>query len=102
LQQDAGGIAWSRDDRTLALADSYTPHPMPAGFVMDAIIVAVDVGSGAVRTLTPHDRRFMDEHPSWAPDGTIYFQSNREGAAEIFRMNADGSNQRRVTSKQSP
>ena len=99
LQQDAGGIAWSRDDRTLALVDSYTPHPMPAGFVMDAVVVTVDVASGAMHTLTPHNHRFIEEHPSWGPDGSIYFQSQRDGPADIFRMNADGSNQRRVTSK---
>jgi Tol biopolymer transport system component len=99
VQQDAGGIAWSRDDRTLALADGYTPHPPPIGFVPHAVITAVDVASGAVRRLTPHDRRYVDEHPSWSPDGSIYFQSNRDGLAEIYRMNADGSNQRRVTPK---
>lgn len=100
LQQDAGGITWSRDDKTLALSDSYTPHPVPDGFVPDAVVITIDVASGTMRTLTPHTRRFVEEHPSWAPDGTIYFQSERDGPADIFRMNADGSNQRRVTSKQ--
>lgn len=97
VQQDAGGIAWSKDHRTLALADSYTPHPVPEGFVGDANILTVDVGSGVVRRLTTHDRRYLDEHPSWGPDGSIYFQSDRDGQVEIYRMNADGSNQRRIT-----
>ena len=97
LQGDAGGIAWSADDRMLALADSYVPHPTPAGFIRDAVIVTVDVSSGTVRPLSTHDRRFVDEHPSCGPDGTIYFQTDRDGQMEVYRMNADGTNQRRIT-----
>jgi TolB protein len=36
--------------------------------------------------------------PAWSPDGTkLAFVSNRDGNSEIYVMNADGSNQRRVT-----
>ena len=36
--------------------------------------------------------------PVWSPDGTrIAFQSNRDGNAEIYVMNRDGSGIRRVT-----
>ena len=37
-------------------------------------------------------------HPAWSPDGTrIAFDSNREGTFEIYVMNANGTNPRRLT-----
>ncbi|HLL73116.1 MAG TPA: tetratricopeptide repeat protein [Pyrinomonadaceae bacterium] len=39
-----------------------------------------------------------DWHPDYSPDGArIAFASNRDGATEIYVMNADGSNVRRLT-----
>jgi hypothetical protein len=39
-----------------------------------------------------------NELPQWSPDGRyITFQSHRDGNAEIYVMNADGSNQRNLT-----
>lgn len=39
-----------------------------------------------------------DTAPVWSSDGKIiYFYSYRHGAAELYRMNADGSNQTRLT-----
>ena len=39
-----------------------------------------------------------DDVPSWSPDGTkITFTSNRDGAGDIYVMNADGSNVTRLT-----
>src|SRR5207245_2472388 len=36
--------------------------------------------------------------PVWSPDGSmIAFASERAGAADIYTMNADGSNQARIT-----
>lgn len=40
----------------------------------------------------------IDGHPAWSPDGTlIAFKSFRLGNAEIFVMNSDGSDIRRIT-----
>jgi TolB protein len=39
-----------------------------------------------------------NESPSWSPDSRhIVFMSTRTGGAEIFMMNADGSNQKRIS-----
>ena len=36
----------------------------------------------------------------WSPDGTkIAFTSGRDGSHEIYAMNADGSNQTRLTGR---
>jgi Tol biopolymer transport system component len=91
---------WSPDGRKIALHDDHPPKNralVPADYVPDANIVVVDAATGAIQQLTHHDRRYLDEVPSWSKDGRIYFQSNRDGQMEIYRMNADGSNPQRLT-----
>src|SRR5579859_1199719 len=70
-----------------------TSHP-------DVITTAWD-GSNPIN-LTPGTPDFftMDMHPSWSPDGTkIVFDSHRDSnvSTEIYVMNADGSDQTRLT-----
>ena len=55
-----------------------------------------------IRTVTDRtpltDSRGINNWPSYSPDGrTIVFGSSREGNFEIYRMNADGSDPRRLT-----
>lgn len=39
-----------------------------------------------------------NENPSWSPDGRhLVFMSTRTGSPEIFMMNADGTNQKRIS-----
>jgi TolB protein len=61
-------------------------------------IWVIDVASGTASNLTPGDDAWLDETPSWAPDGkTIVFQSTRSGRFEVWRMNADGSSPVQLT-----
>ena len=61
-------------------------------------IWVVDVASGATTNLTPGDDPWLDETPSWSPDGkTIVFQSTRSGRFEVWKMNADGSRPQQLT-----
>ena len=67
-------------------------------------------GTGQTRlTTSVHDPSFIhsgDIHPSWSPDGTkIAFASYRDATTtsynpEIYVMNADGSNQSRLTNNE--
>ncbi len=94
-------LSWSYDGKKIALQhDDHTPRSraqLPADYIPDANIVVIDVATGAVKQITHHDRRYLDETPDWSPDGHIYIQSDRDGRMEIYRMNADGSDQRRLT-----
>ena len=67
-------------------------------------IYVMDADGKNKRRLTDND--FFDTHPSWSPDGErIAFMSWRDGhfigdfglSSEIYVMDADGKNQRRLT-----
>ncbi|MCE2448361.1 MAG: PD40 domain-containing protein [Candidatus Latescibacteria bacterium] len=56
--------------------------------------------AGDIRRLT--DASSRDRFPSWSPDGRhIAFESNRDGNAEIYVMDANGGNLRNLTNASS-
>ena len=69
----------------------------------DSEIYVMDVDSKRLMRLT--DTKGHDNHPCWSPDGKkIAFKSGRDGqrgwmgiTGEIYVMDADGKNQRRIT-----
>ena len=82
------GSAWfpvfSPDGKTLAFHVGRDVHTMPAA-------------GGEPRRLTTDPANGM--YPSWSPDGRrIAFMSWRNGKTEIFTMNADGSDQKKLVS----
>src|SRR5436190_5128200 len=92
----AAAVPASAVDSPPRVAFSYgltTSHP-------DVVTTATD-GSD-LRILTPGEQPFYtaDMNPSWSPDGRrIAFDSHRDSnvSTEIYVMNADGTEQRRLT-----
>ena len=76
--------AWSPSGRKIAFArggEVYSVNPDGTGEAQLTSNAAVD-----------------DDQPTWSPDGSrIAFHSNRDGNYELYVMNADGSNQSRLT-----
>jgi Tol biopolymer transport system component len=87
--------AWSADGRQLAV-QSLVRAPGDSTREIGTIWV-VDVASGSARQLAPHAAPYLDELPSWFPDGRIAFQSDRTGRWEVWVMGADGSGARQLT-----
>ncbi|MGZ4784154.1 MAG: hypothetical protein ACXV5S_00655 [Acidimicrobiales bacterium] len=53
---------------------------------------------GSALTQLPQGTIYENYNPAWSPDGTkIVFVSGREGPPQLFTMNADGSDQVRLT-----
>lgn len=88
--------AWSPDGARLAIQSGRYNRNAPSENT--AHIWVIDVKSGASTRLNPHTTAYLDETPSWFPDGRrIAFQSDRSGRMEIWVMNADGTGAVQVT-----
>ena len=80
------------------LLTAYVANPadgsLPAGIGQVVSGSSGDWGAGAIRRLTTGG----GTSPSWSPDGRhIAFESDRDGNWEIYVMDSDGSNPRRLT-----
>jgi TolB protein len=83
--------AWSADGNRLAVQ----VNNISAGI---AHIWTIELATGNARKLAPHAEKFLDEVPSWFPDGRrIAFQSTRSGRTEVWVMDSDGSHLRQIT-----
>ena len=86
---------WSPDGQRITLASLQ-------GEILDIFVLPVNLKkTDGIQTdwinLTG-DSLGGDEYPAWSPDGTkIAFHSYRDGNWEIYVMNADGSEQTRLT-----
>jgi TolB protein len=83
---------WSSDGRRIAIQ---VVSRLKKG---SAHIWIIDVGTGGARKLAAHDQVYLDETPSWFPDGKqLAFQSDRTGRMEVWVMNDDGTGARQLT-----
>jgi WD40 repeat protein len=90
------GIQGSLDDLTWSPDGSKLAFSADNEFSPPAHIYTVDVQGGVPVQIT--HGRYSNEMPTWSPDGRrIAFASTRDGNWEIYVMNADGSEQTRLT-----
>ena len=83
---------WSNDGRWLAVQVGSRVKKNSAH------IWLVEVSTGLSRKLASHEEAYLDETPSWFPDGKhLAFQSNRTGRMEVWVMNVDGTNAKQLT-----
>lgn len=88
--------AWSPDGAKVAIQSGRYNRNAPTENT--AHIWVIDVKSGAAARLNPHTMPYLDETPSWFPDGKrIAFQSDRSGRMEIWVMSSDGTGAVQVT-----
>ncbi len=80
---------WSPDGKKIVFARS------------DGNIYTVDAESKKVTRLTHAEKGIYHSSPDWSPDGSkIVFHSNgKNGYADLYMMNADGSNISQITGK---
>jgi len=82
------GADWRPDGGALAI--TLAPRGNP-----DVFTISSEDGKQLSRLTKTHG---IDASPTWSPDGsTLAFVSERSGGAQIFLMNADGGNVRRLT-----
>jgi Tol biopolymer transport system component len=91
LQSTFAGISWSKDGEWLAFTQGDHRAPDRAGDIW-----RIRRNGTGLQNLTPSSPA-SDTHPSYAADGRILFRSGRDGRFDVYLMNGDGTNVRRVT-----
>lgn len=90
-QSTFAGIAWSKDGEWIAFTQGDHRAPDRAGDIWK-----IRRNGTGLQNLTPASPA-SDTHPSFAGDGSILFRSGRDGRFDVYLMNGNGTNVRRVT-----
>ena len=92
-------ISFTTDEGTW-LSPDVSPDGRTIVFDMVGDVWVVPIQGGAARSLTATSGMALDYHAVFAPDGSrIAFVSDRDGQSNVWVMNADGSNPRRVSNQ---
>ncbi len=87
MGQDVVYPSWSPDGKMLAFIATQEKDNWD--------LFVVEVESGQVRRLTTDSA--LDVNPSWASNGMIVFNSNRDGSWGAWAINPDGSGLRKLS-----
>lgn len=90
MNADGTGLERLTSDRS-NWAPQFAPDGQRVAVQVDLDVVVLNLADGSRQRLTADPQNGMN--PTWSPDGSrIAFVSTRNRRAEIFTMNADGSN----------
>ncbi len=93
--QDYGAV-WAPNRNVIAYVST-------GGVNGETDILTLNVDSPRAKPINITKSPYHDTSPVWSPDGTqILFVSNRDSDSELYIMNSDGSNVRRVTHTAGP
>lgn len=98
-----GKFEWSPDGKYLLVVAQIQPDDVSQKEFRftGADILLIDVSSGKSRQLVEGPIGNID--PAWSPNGKqVAFVSNRSGSAQIWVVNADGTNLRQITNSKQP
>jgi Tol biopolymer transport system component len=88
--------SWSPDAHSIAVQSGRYDRQDPARSTSN--VWQIDVSSGAATKLAAHERPYLDETPSYFPDGhRIAIQSTRSGRFDLWVIGADGAGATRLT-----
>src|SRR5580693_10792515 len=89
---------WSKDGRWVVFTRGPLDLPLRID-KMEADVWKMRADGSGSQNLTPNSPGF-DGFPSFAGDGSrIVFVSGRDGSLDLYLMNADGTNVRRLTNE---
>ncbi|MGQ0642057.1 MAG: amidohydrolase family protein [Gemmatimonadaceae bacterium] len=92
-------ISFTTDEGTW-LSPDVSPDGRTIAFDMLGDIWLLPIAGGEARSLTKSSGIALNFHTAFSPDGSkIAFISDRDGQENIWVMNADGSNPRRISSQ---
>lgn len=89
-------FGWLVTDNPNDVGPAWSPDRTRIAFTRTGEIMVVDFPGGLPANVTNHAA--FDGAPAWSPDGSrIAFASDRDGQAELYLMNPDGSDAVRLT-----
>ena len=93
----SGGPEWSPDGTRISFSGTAVSD---IGSCCSTNVYVMEAGGANLQQLThtPSSSEGQDYQSTWAPDGSwLAFTSTRTGNREIYRMNADGTNEQQLT-----